>query len=187
MATAMRSQTPVNDGLGAAPHPNDTMSMRRSHSARTASRPNSFIGSTAGYTAPQSHAGLADPSPLAQTASASRFREELDLASVRGSAVIDNSYVPGLQRSDSQMSHAMSAPPSRAASVSRKGSLRKKASLRRSGSRRSLRAGSVRSMSLGERERYGADGAEDFNSAFYVPIPTTGSPTDVLTERFQGK
>lgn len=57
--------------------------------------------------------------------------------------------------------------------------------MRRSGSRKSLRAGSVRSLNLGDREKYGAEGADDMNSAFAVPIPTDGNPTDALANRFQ--
>ena len=57
--------------------------------------------------------------------------------------------------------------------------------MRRSGSRKSLRAGSVRSLNLGDREKYTADGLEDVNSAFAVPIPTDGNPTEVLANRFQ--
>lgn len=48
-----------------------------------------------------------------------------------------------------------------------------------------MRAGSVRSLSLGGREKYN-DGSEDANSAFAVPIPTDGNPTEVLANRFQG-
>lgn len=67
--------------------------------------------------------------------------------------------------------------PSRNNTLTKKASLKKRASLRRSKSGRSLKAGSMR-----------AEGAEDdFNSVFYTPIPTKGSPTDVLADRFQGK
>lgn len=58
--------------------------------------------------------------------------------------------------------------------------------MRRSGSKRSLRAGSVRSLVLGDKEKYSVDGAEDQNSAFYIPVPTNGNPTEVLADRFQG-
>lgn len=54
--------------------------------------------------------------------------------------------------------------------------------MRRSGSKKSMRAGSVRSL---DRERYGADGVDDINSAFAVPIPTDGNPTEALANRFQ--
>jgi hypothetical protein len=49
-----------------------------------------------------------------------------------------------------------------------------------------MRAGSVRSLALGDREKYRVDGADDHHSAFYIPIPTDGSPTEVLANRFQG-
>lgn len=45
-----------------------------------------------------------------------------------------------------------------------------------------MRAGSVRSL---DRERYGADSVDDINSAFAVPIPTDGNPTETLANRFQ--
>lgn len=88
----------------------------------------------------------------------------------------------GLQRSESQMSHN-SAAPSRSGTLKKKASLSRKGSLKRSGSRRSLRAGSVRSLNLGDKEKYGSD---DANSAFYVPVPTSGNPTEELANRFQG-
>lgn len=37
---------------------------------------------------------------------------------------------------------------------------------------------------LGEKEKYGE--GEEYNSAFYTPVPTVGTPTDVLANRFQG-
>lgn len=80
------------------------------------------------------------------------------------------------------MSHN-SAAPTRGGTLKKKPSLGRKGSLKRSGSRRSLRAGSVRSLNLGEKEKYVTD---DANSAFYVPIPTSGNPTDELANRFQG-
>jgi hypothetical protein len=45
----------------------------------------------------------------------------------------------------------------------------------------------VRSLVLGDKEKYPVDGDEDINSAFYIPVPTTGNPTEVLSSRFQGK
>uniref|UniRef100_A0A093UVE9 Phosphatidylinositol 4,5-bisphosphate-binding protein SLM1 n=1 Tax=Talaromyces marneffei PM1 TaxID=1077442 RepID=A0A093UVE9_TALMA len=100
-------------------------------------------------------------------------------ADSRPASYIANQF---LQRSESQMSHN-SIAPSRSGTLKKKASLSRKGGLKRSSSRRSLRAGSVRSLNLGEREKYGSD---DPNSAFYVPIPTTGSPTEELANRFQG-
>jgi hypothetical protein len=87
------------------------------------------------------------------------------------------------QRGDSQASqYSVTPTPARNGTLKKKPSLSRKGSLKRSSSRRSLRSGSVRSLNLGEKEKYGG---EDANSAFYVPIPTNGSPTDVLVNRFQ--
>ncbi|ODA76526.1 hypothetical protein RJ55_07796 [Drechmeria coniospora] len=63
----------------------------------------------------------------------------------------------------------------------RNNTLKKKSSMRRrSSSRRSNRAGSVRSLII-----QSAADAEDVTSAFYCPVPTSGTPTDVLVVRFQ--
>jgi hypothetical protein len=39
-------------------------------------------------------------------------------------------------------------------------------------------------MTLGEKEKYGQ--SEEMNSVFYCPVPTSGSPTELLANRFQG-
>lgn len=95
--------------------------------------------------------------------------------------VADDAYATTLQRSNSQMSQ--SATPSRGGTLKKKASLRG-GSLKRSGSRKSSYAGSVRSMKLGEKEKYES---EESNSAFYCPVPTSGNPTELLATRFQGK
>lgn len=71
----------------------------------------------------------------------------------------------------------------------RNNTLRKRASFggsnslrRRSSSRRSNRAGSVRSLAL-----QSAMDPDDARSAFYCPVPTSGNPTDVLANRFQSE
>ena len=122
--------------------------------------------------------GLIGVSPVTHS---TRFHEELD--SQAGSTIAATG--PQVQRSDSQMStrshdnsNAMNNVPKKKTSFTRK------ASVRRNGSRRSLRPGSVKSLHLGDKEKYAAAGG-DFNSAFYVPIPTSVHPTDVLAERFQ--
>lgn len=107
----------------------------------------------------------------AQQQSYGKFNEEWD-ASQRGSSIVDGS----MNRANSVMSSGDTLLPSRG------GTLRKKASLRRSGSRRSSRAGSVRSLvaaqSVGE--------TDEAHSAFYSPVPTSGNPTEILINRFQG-
>lgn len=76
-------------------------------------------------------------------------------------------------------------PPSRGGTLKKKAALSRNASLKRSNSRRSSHAGSVRSLALGEREKY--DGTDELNNAFFTPVPTQGNPTEILIDRFQGK
>lgn len=150
--------------------------LSRGYSARsTSSRPFSYAGNSSTLHAPGAQSpALHNP----------RTRDDLDTVSRRSSVAGDGNV--GVQRSASQMSQVRSATPSRSGTLRKKASLSKKGSLRRSGSRRSLRAGSVRSLTLGDREKYHVDGSEDVNSAFAVPIPTHGNPTEVLADRFQG-
>ena len=56
--------------------------------------------------------------------------------------------------------------------------MRRTGSLKRSSSKRSLAVGSIKGVG-------GAHEDVDFNSVFYTPIPTQGSPTEVLANRFQ--
>lgn len=96
-----------------------------------------------------------------------------------------NDAASGLQRTNSQMSQSATAVPSRGNTLKKKASLRGVGSVKRSGSKKSSYAGSVRSMQLGEKEKY--EPSEEHNSAFYCPVPITGSPTDLLADRFQGE
>lgn len=95
-----------------------------------------------------------------------------------------NDNVSGLLRSDSLLSQSATAIPSRGGTLKKKASLKRGSSLKRSGSKKSSYAGSVRSLRLGEKEKYEPE--DEQNSAFYCPVPITGSPTDLLADRFQG-
>ncbi|PIG82901.1 PH domain protein, partial [Aspergillus arachidicola] len=149
------------------------------YGSRSASRPNSVIASNSGYNL--ATGAVAEP-PVTHNG---RFHEEFDVASQRGSVVFEGPSSAAVQRSASQMSNSRSATPTRSGTLKKKSSLSKRGSMRRSGSKRSLRAGSVRSLVLGDKEKYSVDGAEDQNSAFYIPVPTNGNPTEVLADRFQ--
>jgi hypothetical protein len=124
-----------------------------------------------------------ETSPLAQSTQAQmnsgRFNEEWD-ASQRGSSIIDGP----LQRSASTMSQGETLIPSRGGTLKKKASMKRTGSLKRSSSRRSSRAGSVRSLAL--QAPSGGETDEAY-SAFYSPVPTSGNPTEVLANRFQGK
>jgi len=105
-----------------------------------------------------------------------RFIEDWD-ASVRGESIVDG---PTVHRSNSGMSQGETLLPSRGGTLKKKASLKRGSSLRRSGSRRSSRAGSVRSLALQPTDD------DEMRSAFYSPVPTTGNPTEILANRFQG-
>lgn len=123
-----------------------------------------------------------DPSMLSQSAAQpgyGRFNEEWD-ASQRGSSIIDG----GIHRSNSAMSRDGAVGdnllPSRGSTLKKKNSLKRSSSLGRKGSRRSSRAGSVRSLAL-----QSAGDVDEMHSAFFSPVPTSGNPTEILANRFQ--
>ncbi|KAI0150599.1 hypothetical protein GGR57DRAFT_504257 [Xylariaceae sp. FL1272] len=131
-----------------------------------------------------------------------KFNEEWD-ASIRGSSILDGpasnsqfaqqrqrSQSPNMQRSNSVSSRtevvtgdgasAHSISLSRGNTLKKKNSLKRGSSLKRSSSRRSMKAGSVRSLAL-----HSTHETDELHSAFYCPIPTSGTPTEVLANRFQ--
>ncbi|KAI9147863.1 Phosphatidylinositol 4,5-bisphosphate-binding protein SLM1 [Paramyrothecium foliicola] len=115
---------------------------------------------------------------------AGRFTEEWD-ASQRGSSIIDGHHGK-MQRSASVRSfnpgddQQQITLPSRGNTLKKRSSSRRSASLGRSASRRSMKAGSVRSLALNS-----ASDPDEGHSAFFCPIPTSGNPTEVLANRFQ--
>lgn len=115
-----------------------------------------------------------------------RFNEEWD-ASQRGSVISDGAGPSTLPRPTSYSGHGGGITGDGTASLSRgntlkkKASLRRSASLKRSGSRRSMNAGSVRSLAL-----QSSSDQDEMHSAFYCPVPTATNPTEVLANRFQG-
>lgn len=106
-----------------------------------------------------------------------KFAEDFD-AHTRGSSVVDGE----LQRSSSRASTLnQGTTPSRSGTLKKKGSVKRSGSLKRSGSRRSMHAGSIRGVTIEDQER----GYDREDSVFYTPVPTKGSPTEVLADRFQ--
>ncbi|KAL1900509.1 phosphatidylinositol 4,5-bisphosphate-binding protein [Sporothrix stenoceras] len=105
-----------------------------------------------------------------------RFNETWD-ASQRGSSIMDGD---GGAYSDGGVSGTSTQQlPTRSNTLKKKSSLRRASSLHRSGSRRSMKAGSVRSLALQSRSD-----SDESHSAFYCPVPTKGNPTEVLAARF---
>lgn len=85
-----------------------------------------------------------------------------------------------LLRAGSAMSQSQTLTPSRGGTLKKRQSLSRKTSMKRTGSKKGSRPGSVHDVSL-------ADGVADhMNDVFYTPVPTTGSPTEILAGRFQG-
>jgi hypothetical protein len=85
----------------------------------------------------------------------------------------------GLRRSASTAS--VGSVPGRSNTLRKQKSISRKSSLKRSSSKRSVRAGSIGGITYDDTSKV------DFNSVFYTPVPTSGSPTEILANRFQGK
>ncbi|KAK4185270.1 putative 4,5-bisphosphate-binding protein [Podospora australis] len=121
------------------------------------------------------------------TSTRPKFTEEWD-ASQRGSSIVDGSApsTNAMQRSGSYAGSVIGLTTDGATSLSRGNTLKKKASMRRSvslkrsSSRRSMKAGSVRSLALQT-----TTDQDELHSAFSCPVPTSGNPTEVLANRFQ--
>ena len=159
----------------AVPTPNDTQVGRG-----YGSQPNTGVSDFA--------QGNPNPtSPLSQSMSNSQnlgaFREDFD-ASRRGSSIVGaggggEDGAAGPNRTNSTASTAIPATtPSRNNTLKKKSSMRRTNSLKRSSSKRSLKAGSLAGFG-------GVDSNKDYYSAFSTPIPTQGSPTEILANRFQ--
>lgn len=67
---------------------------------------------------------------------------------------------------------------SRSNTLKKSKSVSRKTSFKRSGSRKSVAAGSIKTMT-------GAGGDKEYNSVFHTPIPTAGTPMEILANRFQ--
>lgn len=115
-----------------------------------------------------------------------RFEENFD-ARTRGSSVLGDGDLPVRSASRaSTLGHGASGTasgtPSRSGTLKKRASVKRSGSLRRSSSRRSVRAGSIKGVEFADEDGSGVK----HNSVFYTPVPTSGSPTDILANRFQG-
>ncbi|KAF1811319.1 hypothetical protein P152DRAFT_399409 [Eremomyces bilateralis CBS 781.70] len=147
------------------------------------------LPTTSGYPPPPSDytTTLGNPteaSPLSRSMhQTSRFNEGFDTPS-RTNSVMSHSMSPDLYRSSSRASNAsQGALPSRGNTIKKQASVRRKSSLKRKGSRRSIHAGSIKGYSPTDDAPGESTGLT--NSAFHTPVPTSGSPTDILANRFQ--
>jgi hypothetical protein len=177
----MATQRPTTpSAYNSVPTPHDPSHLSRGYgaSSQVGVEANDF-GSTP--------AAPADPSPLSQSLQRSgsqrlgRFEEDFD-ARTRGSSVLGDGDMDLPQRSASRASTLnQGGAPSRSGTLKKKVSVKRTGSLKRSGSRRSTHAGSIRGVSIEDDDHGGKH-----NSVFYTPVPTTGAPTEILANRFQG-
>lgn len=153
-------------------------------------RSNANQSLNAAASAPNNHQGYLTDPDAEQVQGGGRFTEEWE-ASQRGTSIVDGHQGGSMQRSPSAHSYRSGDDGylqqaqdklSRGNTLKKKSSMRRQSSLGRSASRRSARAGSVRSLALNS-----ASDRDEANSAFYCPVPTSGNPTEVLTNRFQGE
>ncbi|KAL8952992.1 MAG: hypothetical protein Q9222_001107 [Ikaeria aurantiellina] len=130
-------------------------------------------------------ADLAKQGGLNDTSLAPQKDPSQDLSeSQRDSTLIGSGADGGRHRSDSNMSQSHTLTPSRGGTLKKKKSLSKKGSVKRAGSRRSSYAGSIKGMATGG-EQYDRGTGDEMDSAFFTPVPTSGSPTEILANRFQ--
>ncbi|KAI4106254.1 MAG: hypothetical protein L6R37_002236 [Teloschistes peruensis] len=105
-------------------------------------------------------------------------------SSQRDSTLVDSGVAGDMRRSSSTMSQSHTLTPSRGGTLKKKKSLSRKGSVKRSGSRRNSYAGSIKGLDVGDSQ-YDAVDDEQMHNAFFKPVPTTGSPTEILANRFQ--
>jgi hypothetical protein len=169
---ATRARTPSQEAYNSVSAPNAALTSR-GYGASSGSAPADY--------APTSGNAL-ETSPLAQsfqrnsTFTSNRYEDMDD--DDRGSS-LQQLEGAGLHRTASMTSK--SGTPSRNNTLKKQKSLSRKTSLKRSSSRKSLNVGSIKGVSIDDRRT-----PEDYNNVFYTPVPTTGAPTEILANRFQG-
>ena len=125
----------------------------------------------------QGNPDLSSPLSQSMNQNTGAFSEDFE-ASQRGSSIV-NDGAGGVDRAHSTSTTAVPASaPSRSNTLKKRSSIKRTNSLKRSSSKRSLKAGSLAGFG-------GVDSNKEFNSAFSTPIPTQGTPTDILANRFQ--
>lgn len=100
---------------------------------------------------------------------------------------MDSSHIAesDIRGGTSTTSQAQTLTPSRGGTLKKRQSLSKKASLKRRDSGKRSRAASVKSFAGDNKLTFTGDQTE-LNNAFFTPVPTTGNPTEILVNRFQG-
>lgn len=177
-----RSHIPADGQYGSVPIPNETHMTRGYGSANTSQANIANPTSTGVSDFAQGHPSGA--SPLSQSynqggGGALRSDEYADAQRDISASTADGPQTRNRATSDASTAVLTNVAPSRSGTLKKKSSVSRKSSLRRSNSRKSMNAGTSKGVGFAN------DGAE-YNSALYTPIPTTGTPTDILADRFQG-
>lgn len=186
---AARPQTnSSHDVRGSIPAPTDPSHLSRGYGA--GNHPEQMrlpYSSTGAMDFAATQGAPAETSPLAMSEHPVRpgpAKEDFS-TSRQNSSTIDGNADGDLFRSNSTVSQSQTLTPSRGGTLKKKASVSKRASLKRSGSRKASGPGSVRLPS--GTESFPSLAGDEINNAFFVPVPTTGNPTDVLVDRFQGE
>jgi len=186
---AARSQTnSSHDVHGSIPAPTDPSQLSRGYGAGTYQEQSRLLYSNTGamdFAAAQGAPVETSPLAVSEHPMHPGPPKEDFTTSRHNSSTIDGNADGDLFRTNSTMSQSQTLTPSRGGTLKKKASISKRASVKRSGSRKASGPGSVRLLPAGKDTFPGVDG-DEINNAFFVPVPTTGNPTEILVNRFQG-
>lgn len=186
---AARSQTnSSHDVHGPIPAPTDPLHLSRGYGATYPEQsrvPYSKAGAT-DFAATQGAPVKTSPLAMSEHPVHPGSSKEDFSTSRHDSSTMDGNAGGDLYRTNSTMSQSQTLTPSRGGTLKKKASLGKRASVKRSGSRKASGPGSVRLPYEEKDTSPGVDG-DGINNAFFVPVPTTGNPTEILVNRFQGE
>lgn len=111
----------------------------------------------------------------------SRRRGDMDVGNNASSVRNGSALLQGQSMGD-----AYTMTPSRGGTLKKRNSLSKKSSVKRSDSRRSTATDIMKGRIIDHEEKLVVGDEDNTNSAYYTPVPTSGTPTEVLANRFQG-
>ena len=179
--TSARPQTPSQGLYNSVPTPNNPTYINRGYGASANNLSHLNVESNDFASTP---GNPIDPSPLSQSLQPrpriGKFDESFDASQREPSILLDGDIPHRFVSTASTLNQG--AAPSRGGTLKKKGSLRRTGSSKRSGSRRSVHAGSIHGVSIEDNDHI----SNKENSVFYTPVPTTGTPTEILANRFQG-
>ncbi|KAI9707234.1 MAG: hypothetical protein M1836_000194 [Candelina mexicana] len=175
---ASRPRTPAHDAYVSIPTPSDPAHLSQGYGTGYQDRPSHHDPSKARSTDPAGQPGAPiGSSPLSQSVRQPQnpqFHEEFDAGGAPTRAH-EHSIPP-----------SNPTTPSRGGTLKKRASLSKKASLKRTGSKRGHRFGDIEgSLAVVEKERYDQGLEDEMKSATFTPVPTSGNPTEILSNRFQ--